>query len=69
MIFLTTVNVEESNMSDKADIGTGRKKGIAHYLHQQWVQTTTGREAHAKLMAEAKAKPSVPRTGKGGKRI
>ena len=42
---------------------TTKVKGIAHYLHKQWVATTTGRELHEKEVAKqrkaAKKKAAV----------
>lgn len=38
-----------------------KKRGLAHYLHKQWINTKSGREEHAKEIERMRALPVKPR--------
>jgi hypothetical protein len=41
--------------------GQAKKKGLAHYLHKQWVATSTGAELHKADVARQKKLPVKPK--------
>jgi hypothetical protein len=45
-----------------------QKKGLAHYLHKQWISTVAGAKQHAKNVVAERAKPVPARDKKGGKK-
>ncbi len=47
--------------------GEKNKKGIAHYLHKQWIATKGGRDQHTAMCKAMREKPVLAKTKKGGK--
>jgi len=41
--------------------GTAKKRGMEHYLHRQWLNTTVGKERHAEDVKRQRALPVKPK--------